>query len=115
MSQATFTILIDGIKTTTSNNLIDVVKEVMWTLKGEESNTSFQLPQTTILPNPEANTFIQFANLTSEIVGSWIETTDPSFDSIKAHVQYVLDQQVVSAALTPTPLPWASANTPNPV
>lgn len=106
MSQATFTIIINGIKTATVNGITDVVKQVDWTLKGEEQGQTFELPQSTNISDPELAGFIPLADLTAEVVIGWIETHEPRLDAIKAHIQYVLDQQVATNELTTTVLPW---------
>ena len=107
MTQATFTITINGIKTATVNGIADAVKQVDWTLKGELEGQTFELPQTTIVPDPSEAGFIPLASLTQETITSWIEVHEDRIDAIKAHIQYVLDRQVVAAALTTAPLPWA--------
>ncbi len=107
MTQATFTITINGIKTATVDGITDAVKQVDWTLKGELSGQTFELPQTTIVPDPTEAGFIPLASLTAETITTWIEAHEDRMDAIKAHIQYVLDRQVVAAALTTTPLPWA--------
>ena len=107
MTQATFTIAINGIKTATVNGITDAVKQVDWTLKGELEGQTFELPQTTIVPDPIEAGFIPLASLTPENITAWIETHEDRMDAIKAHIQYVLDRQVLAATLVSTPLPWA--------
>ena len=107
MTQATFTIVINGIKTTTVDGITDAVKQIDWTLKGELEGQTFELPQSTIIPDPIAAGFIPLANLTAETLVTWIETHEDKMEAIKSHIQYVLDKQVAVAALVSTPLPWA--------
>lgn len=107
MTQATFTITINGIKTATVDGISDAVKQVDWTLKGELEGQTFELPQTTIVPDPTEAGFIPLASLTPELIATWIEAHEDRMDAIKAHIQYVLDRQVIAATLTTTPLPWA--------
>lgn len=107
MTQPTFTIGINGIKTATVNGIVDAVKQIDWTLKGELEGQTFELPQTTIVPDLTEAGFIPLATLTPEVVTAWIETHETRMDAIKAHIQYVLDKQVVAATLVTTPLPWA--------
>ena len=107
MPQPTFTIAINGIKTATVNGIADAVKQIDWTLKGELEGQTFELPQTTIVPDPTEAGFIPLASLTLETVTAWIETHETRMDAIKAHIQYVLDKQVVAATLVTTPMPWA--------
>ena len=107
MTQPTFTIVINGIKTATVNGIADAVKQIEWTLKGELEGQTFELPQTTIVPNPTEAGFIPLASLTPEIVIAWIEEHAEDMGAAKAHIQYVLDRQVIAASLVTTPMPWA--------
>ena len=107
MAQATFTITINGIKTATVDGIADAVKQIDWTLKGELEGQTFELPQTTIVPNPTEAGFIPLASLTPEIVTTWIEEHAENMNAAKAHIQYVLDRQVIAASLVTTPMPWA--------
>ena len=107
MTQPTFAIVLNGIKTATVNEIADAVKQIDWTLKGELEGQTFELPQTTIVPDPTEAGFIPLASLTSEVVTAWIEEHEERMFSIKAHIQYVLNKQVAAAALTTTPMPWA--------
>lgn len=104
---ATFTIKVNGIRTATVNGLENTVKQVDWTLVGEESGQKFELPQTTSLADPAAEGFVPLANLTEAAVAAWIEATETRMPGIKAHIQLVLDKEVAKAALADTPMPWA--------
>ena len=106
---ATFTIKVNGIRTATVNNRTNVVKQVDWTLIGEEASQKFELPQTTTLSDPDGQPFIELANLTEANVIAWIEATDTRIPGIKAHIQYVLDREVAKSALESTSMPWAPA------
>jgi len=112
---ATFTIKINGIRTATVNGLENTVKQVDWTMVGEESGVSFELPQTTNLEDPESANFVPLANLTEAEVAAWVEATATNLDGVKAHIQFVLDKEVAKAALASTPMPWAPVvETPEP-
>jgi hypothetical protein len=104
---ADFTIKITGLRTATVNGIEDAVKQVEWILSGSEASQTFELPQTTQVPNPEAEGFIPLQNLTEAQVIAWIETHDIRLPDIKAHIQSVLDREVARAALQPVPMPWA--------
>jgi hypothetical protein len=104
---AAFTIKINGLRTATVNGLENTVKQVDWTLVGEESGQKFELPQTTSLGNPDAEGFVPLANLTETAVAAWVEATDTRLPGIKAHIQFVLDKEVAKSALTNAPMPWA--------
>ena len=109
---ATFTIKVNSIRTATLGEYTDVVKQVDWTLTGEESGQKFDLPQTTALGDPEAANFVPLANLTEAEVAVWIEATDTRIPGIKAHIQFVLDKEVAKSTLASTPMPWAPAVEP---
>jgi hypothetical protein len=104
---AAFTIKVSGIRTATVGNRTNVVKQVDWTLIGEESGQKFELPQTTALQDPNGQEFIELANLTEANVVTWIEATDTRIPGIKAHIQFVLDKEVAKSALASTSMPWA--------
>lgn len=104
---ATFTIKINSIRTATVNGLENTVKQVAWTLVGEEAGQKFELPQTTDLGDPASEGFVPLADLTEAAVAAWIEATETRLPGIKAHIQYVLDKEVAKAALADTPMPWA--------
>jgi hypothetical protein len=103
----TFTIKITGLRTQTINGIENAVKQVEWTMIGTEGTQSFELPQTTLVPDPQSDGFIPLANLTEAQVIAWIETHDERIPAIQAHIQTVLDREVAKAALTSTPMPWA--------
>jgi hypothetical protein len=104
---ADFTIKVTGLRTQTINGIENAVKQVEWTLVGSEAGQTFELPQTTMVPDPQAEGFIPLASLTESEVVSWIETHEPRMAGIKAHIQSVLDREVAKAALASTPMPWA--------
>lgn len=105
---ATFNIVINSIKTATVDNMVGVIKQVEWTLKGTEEGQAFELPQKTILPPPEPDKFIPLDLINDpSIVVTWIETSEPRLTAMKSHIQLVLDKMVAEANLAQTPLPWA--------
>ncbi len=112
---ATFTIKVNGIRTATVNGLENTVKQVDWTLTGEEAGQTFALPQTSTLADPAAEGFVPLANLTEAAVAAWIEATETRMPGIKAHIQFVLDKEVAKSALASTAMPWAPVvETPTP-
>ena len=104
---ATYSIKVTGIKTKTIGDLADVVCSVTWVLEGTENEQSFELPQETMLDTPIAESFQALGSLTEDVIASWIETTETRMPSIKAHIQYVLNDMVSKATFTTSPLPWA--------
>jgi hypothetical protein len=114
---ATFTIKVNGIRTATVNGLENTVKQVDWTLVGEEAGQKFELPQTSTLADPSSEGFVPLANLTEAAVIAWIEATETHLSGVKSHIQTVLDKEVAKAALASTSMPWApvvEAPTPTP-
>lgn len=110
----TFTIKITGLRTQTLNGIENAVKQVEWTLIGTESDQTFELPQTTVVPDPQAEGFIPLQELTEAEVIAWIEAHEPRLPAIKAHIQYVLDREVAKAQLVSTNMPWAPPPEPAP-
>lgn len=106
---ATFEIKINAIRTATVGELANVIRKVEFTVKGTEDGQNFELPQAVDLSEPAAETFIQLASLTEANVVSFVEASFANMDAVKAHIQYVLDQEVAKAALQSAPLPWAPA------
>lgn len=113
---ATFTFNINGIRTATVNGLENTVKQVDWTLVGEEGGQKFELPQTTDLADPDPENFVQLSTMTdASAVIAWVEATDTRIPGIKAHIQYVLDKEVAKNALASAAMPWAPVvETPEP-
>lgn len=113
---ADFTIKITGLRTATVGGIADAVKQVEWTMQGTEAGQTFELPQSTTVPDPQSEGFVPLQSLTETQVIAWIETHETRIPSIKAHIQFVLDREVAKAALTTTPMPWAPvAEVPAPV
>ena len=109
----TFQIKITGLRTQTINGIENAVKQVEWTMTGTEQGQTFELPQTTTVPDPQSEGFVPLANLTEAEVIAWIETHEPRIAAIQAHIQTVLDREVARAQLQPAVMPWAPvAETP---
>ncbi len=114
---ATFTTKINAIRTATVNGLENTVKQVDWTLTGEEAGQTFALPQTSTLADPASEGFVPLANLTEAAVAAWVEATETNMNGIKGHIQFVLDKEVAKSTLASTAMPWApvvEAPTPTP-
>lgn len=110
---ATFEIIINNIRTATVGELTDVIKHVGWTLKGTQDGQSFGLPQETELGPFNPENFSPLASFTSPAqVIAWVESAHADLDSVKAHIQQVLDKQCAKAALADAAMPWAPAPEP---
>ncbi len=106
---AEFTIKITGLRTQTVAGVAGVVKQVAWTITGTEAGQTFELTQTTTVPDPDAADFVPLAQLTEPQVVAWVETHETRLPSIKYHIQLVLNSRVAEAALQPAAMPWAPA------
>jgi len=104
---ATFTYKINAIRTATIGDKTDVVKQVEWTMIGTQEGQTFELPQTTTLPDPDGQPFVPLIELTEAEVITWIENNDTRIDAIKAHIQYVLDKEVQKVTFVTAQMPWA--------
>ena len=111
---ATFEIKINAVRTATVNELANVVKQVDWSLVGKQEGQTFELPQSTVLSDPEASAFGPFDQITQAIVTEWVAQNADNMPAIEAHIQYVLDKECAKAGLTDAPLPWAPEPTPAP-
>lgn len=107
--RATFSFIVRDIRTRTIGGLPQAIKEVDWTLVGEDTGQTFELPGTTTLADPEPEDFTPLASVTPVQVVEWIEANEPDgrLLSIKQHIQMVLDREIAKASLVSTPLPWA--------
>lgn len=106
---ATYEIKINAIRTKAVGELTDVIKRVEFTVKGTDEGQSFELPQTVDLSDPEAEAFKPLEQVTEADVISWVEANFGNMEGVKAHIQYVLDQEVAKNALSVSPMPWAPA------
>lgn len=104
---ATFQIKINGVRTHDLGNLTKVIKQIDFTVEGMQDNQTFALPQTVTVPDADAQNFVPFEQLTEANVVQWVETHFENLDSVKAHIQFVLDKESQKAQLAQQPLPWA--------
>jgi hypothetical protein len=108
-----FTITITGIRTTTVGEFTNVIKRVEWTLKGTLEGQSFELPQKTEMGPVDPENFIALEDMTDPaVVVAWVEAAETGMDSMKAHIQYVLDRMVAEAATESVAMPWVAAEEP---
>lgn len=111
---ATFEIKVTGVRTHTLGELTKVIKQIEFVVKGTEGAVSFELPQTLVVPDADATSFVPFEQLTEAQVIEWINTHFEPIDAVKMHVQSVLDKEVAKAALAQETLPWAPPAEPAP-
>lgn len=113
----TYTTKINKVRCADQAGLPDVVKQVEFTLSGEDSGCKFDLPGVVKFDFDDSAldpaSFVQFSSLTEEQVLSWLESS-PVFGSVKSHVAMVVERMVAEAALAPKPLPWAPEPSPDP-
>lgn len=112
---ADFTIKVTGLRTATINGIENAVKQVEWTMVGTEASQTFELPQSTTVPDPQLEGFVPLQSLTEAEVTSWIEAHETRIPGIKAHIQLVLDREVAKAALATATMPWAPVAPAEPI
>lgn len=104
---ATYTIKINGVRTHDLGSLTKVIKQIEFTVEGAQDGQTFALPQTLTVPDADAQSFVPFEQLTEANVVAWINEHFDNLDSVKAHIQFVLDKESQKAQLAQQPLPWA--------
>lgn len=108
----TFTIKITGLRTQTVNDIENVIKQVEWTMIGTKADLTFELPQTTLVPDPQLDAFIELGDLTEAEVIKWIEVHEERIPAIESHIQYVLDREFARTSLSPAKMPWQTVPEP---
>lgn len=103
---ANFNVRIDGAKSKTIDGLDNVIKQVTWAMIGEEQGQSFELTQTTILPDPNQDDFIDIQSIDEDTLKAWIISSTENLDAIKAHIQYVLDKEIEKNSCAEAQLSW---------
>jgi hypothetical protein len=103
----TYTIKPNKIYTHTLDGLTNVIKQVDWTITGQDGDVSFALPNTTTLADPDQQTFVPLSEITEQKVVEWIEAQDLRIPSIKQHIELVVNRELAKKALTDTQMPWA--------
>lgn len=101
-----YKIRIESVRTTTLGTLTNVVKQINFTLVGEEAGQSFALPQQIRIGNPDSENFIPFENLDEQTVENWVADNEAEYNGAKSHIELILAKRVEEAALQSTPLPW---------
>lgn len=105
---------VNGVRVITEGGLADVVKEVEFSVIGQDGAARFELPVAVKLADADASDFTAFGDLTEEQIVSWVES-DPSLEGTKAHIAYVVEKEAAKLAMESKPLPWAPAPLPAPV
>lgn len=108
----TFKITINSIRTADINGMSNAVKQVSFDVQGSQQDQHFNLPQGVELSDPDSSTFKPLSELIEADIVAWVEANFSQMDSVKAHIQYVLDKQVAEASLKITHLPWLPEPTP---
>jgi hypothetical protein len=109
VNSATFTIKVLDIGTTTVGELIDVVKQVTWTIKcSKNGKFSEEVQYTTILNDPSLESYIPLADLTEDKVVDFIINSDIRLPGIKNYLETKLNIEIAKDTLAKPALPWAS-------
>jgi hypothetical protein len=101
---------VNGVRVIAEGGFADVVKEVEVTVSGADGAARFDLPITVKLGEADAGAFTAFGDLTEAQIVSWVEN-DPSLESTKAHIAFVVEKEKAKLAMENKPLPWAPAPT----
>lgn len=104
----TYTTQINNARVASQDDLADVIKEVDVTIRGEDGACAFALPATVKFGPADPDDFTAFEDLTEAQLVSWVNAQD-AVVPIKAHIAYVIAQEVAKAALEQKPLPWSPA------
>jgi hypothetical protein len=108
----TYTWKVTGIKVKDEGPNANAVVQTYWTKTGEDEdgnkgtfNGATPFTSTTM---PEGSTFVPFAELTEEIVLSWIQ--DVVVDNYETHVNEQIQKQidVIKNPVAEATLPWAT-------
>lgn len=114
MSETTFTLEIIGdLRTATVDNVEGVACQATCRVIGQRDGLTFELPISCTFGPLDTQDFTPYAELTQEQVIGWLEALG-EVSSAKVQISSVLERMAKEAALTPTPVPWAVAQTPAP-
>ena len=93
---------------TTSENLQDVVFDIIWQRTITEDQYNSGIYCTTTLPAPDAQDFVPYDQITEQLALSWIdENTDPAkIADLDRQLQEWLDVTEAPTIVIPA-LPWA--------
>lgn len=86
----------------------DVVMTAHWQCTGTDGTYTAQVYSTCAIPAPAPEDFVPYADLTQDLVLSWIWADGVDKDATEAAVQTQLDNQINPPVVSP-PLPWSSA------
>lgn len=112
----TYTWKVTSVKTKTENGNTDAIVQTYWKKTGTDENGhegtfSGATPFTTV-NMPEGYTFVPFADLTEEMVLSWIKAVvvDGYEEHVNAQIQKQIDEKITPVA--ETKMPWATEEPP---
>lgn len=87
------------------NGLANVVKTVRWRYTGDDGNNHISSTcGSVVLESPNPNTYIQYADLTQDVVVGWI-TPILNVESLSTMITLDIENQINPPFVTP-PLPW---------
>lgn len=98
----------------TINELTNVVSVIHWTLQADDGVNSTAINGTVNLDAPEANTFVNYNDLTQEQVIGWVKTKLGT--TLETGYYQYLDEKLLELAkpvVITTPLPWVPAPAPS--
>ena len=101
-----FEIKITAIATSTVNTMTGVIKRVDFVVRGTKQNHIYEIPESTDLSDPVPEAFKTLSSVKESDVIAWVNTNYSNLNSVKNHVEFMLNSQISKGQLDPTPLPW---------
>jgi len=101
---------ITGLKTSTVNEVKNVVTQTYWTLTGtdENKNTGTFNGATPFNDSPvTGSTFVSFDNLTEDIVIGWIKNVVEKNDAYFNHIKEQINNQILDKINADVKMPWS--------
>lgn len=87
------------------DSLTDVIKQVNFTVTGEDDGAKFSLPTSCELADADPNNFTAFDQLTEAQIIGWVENLTTT-NAIKDHVAMVVEKEKSKLVLENKRLPW---------
>jgi hypothetical protein len=107
----TFTEKISHIQIAEIDGLTNVVKKCRYTISGELNNKTATSFKEVVLDDPIANDFVNFDELTEELVLSWVHDKIGQDDvtALKEGLEAIFSSEApVAKQLTPIQSPWSN-------
>jgi len=100
-----FSYRVNNAMSASQGNLTDVIKQVNFTVIGEDDGAKFSLPTSCELADADPNNFTAFDQLTEAQIIGWVENLTTT-NAIKDHVAMVMEKEKSKLVLENKRLPW---------